>query len=363
MPSPPSTPRQTVQETLSSQYLRNRRLAPDFLEKYALGQELGSGGFGFVLSAYERYTGIERAVKFIFRDKVPASAWIRDRQMGPIPMEIYVLKHVRHPNMIQYIDSYQDDSFFYLVMELHGSEWAPTTNTNMNNISSIANPMMTPPTTPPASFAHSPTFSHHSDDSSILSFDSAGVAGYQPDAIFGRRSSCDLFECIEQHQNFDEPLAKNIFRQIASCVAQLDKLGICHRDIKDENIVIDRNYQVKLIDFGSAVILPRHYGDNRPCLFTKFYGTVSFASPEILQCQPYLAEPAEVWSLGVLLYTILFGEVPFHGPHMTLTGRFAQPKINVSEKCMHLVKSMLEISPAKRPSIHQILTHPWLADF
>ncbi|OAD74754.1 hypothetical protein PHYBLDRAFT_132906 [Phycomyces blakesleeanus NRRL 1555(-)] len=298
MPSPPSTPRQTVQETLSSQYLRNRRLAPDFLEKYALGQELGSGGFGFVLSAYERYTGIERAVKFIFRDKVPASAWIRDRQMGPIPMEIYVLKHVRHPNMIQYIDSYQDDSFFYL-----------------------------------------------------------------PDAIFGRRSSCDLFECIEQHQNFDEPLAKNIFRQIASCVAQLDKLGICHRDIKDENIVIDRNYQVKLIDFGSAVILPRHYGDNRPCLFTKFYGTVSFASPEILQCQPYLAEPAEVWSLGVLLYTILFGEVPFHGPHMTLTGRFAQPKINVSEKCMHLVKSMLEISPAKRPSIHQILTHPWLADF
>ncbi|KAI9022130.1 kinase-like domain-containing protein [Phycomyces nitens] len=352
MPSPPCTPQQNVQETLSSQHLRNRYLSPDFLAKYALGQELGSGGFGFVLSAYERQTGIERAVKFIFRDKVPASAWIRDPQMGPIPMEIYVLKHVRHPNMIEYIDSYQDESFFYLVMELHGSEWAPAKTQN-------AKSMMTPPTTPPTTFAHSPTFSNHSD-SSILSFD---APLYQPDTIFGRRSSCDLFECIEQHQNFDEPLAKSIFRQIASCVAHLDRLGVCHRDIKDENIVIDRNYQVKLIDFGSAVILPRHYGENRPCLFEKFYGTVSFASPEILQSQLYRAEPAEVWSLGVLLYTILFGEVPFHSPHMTLSGRYAQPKIRVSQKCMHLVNSMLEQSPSNRPTIHQILTHPWLKEF
>ena len=153
-----------------------------------------------------------------------------------------------------------------------------------------------------------------------------------------------------------------IFHQIAQCVAHLDNLGVCHRDIKDENIVIDDQFRVKLIDFGSAVILPRHYGQNKACMFTKFYGTISFASPEILTCQPYRAEPAEVWSLGVLLYTILFGEVPFHGPEMAVLGQFAPPKIPVSSKCLHLLSCMLQRSPEKRPTIHQILLHPWLRE-
>jgi serine/threonine protein kinase len=62
-----------------------------------------------------------------------------------------------------------------------------------------------------------------------------------------RRTSCDLFECIERHHYFEEPLAKMIFKQIASCVAHLDLLGVCHRDIKDENIVIDDQFQVIII--------------------------------------------------------------------------------------------------------------------
>ncbi|KAI7863775.1 kinase-like domain-containing protein [Spinellus fusiger] len=323
---------------------------PDFIARYALGQELGSGGFGFVMSAYERSTGIERAVKFIFREKVPDSAWVRDPILGAIPMEIYVLKNVRHPNMIEYIDCFQDKFFFYLVMELHGSEWTNEPTAPTSNLPS--NIMITPPATPPVTFSHSPTLSNMSD---------TGIYPYSAYPM-GQRTSCDLFECIEQHRHFDEFLAKSIFRQIVDCIAHLDSLGLCHRDIKDENIVIDRNYKVKMIDFGSAVILPRHYGENRTCLFKKFYGTVSFASPEILQSLPYRAEPAEVWSLGVLLYTILFGEVPFHDPHMTLAGRFTTPKIKVSVKCMHLVNSMLERSPEKRPTVHQILTHPWLQD-
>lgn len=120
--------------------------------------------------------------------------------------------------------------------------------------------------------------------------------------------------------------------------------------------------QVKLIDFGSSVILPRHYGQNKTYYFNKFYGTVSFASPEILMCKPYRAEPAEIWALGVLMYTILFGEVPFTSPSMAIAGRFATPKIKVSSKCMHLLSFMLQRNPEKRPSIHQVLTHPWFRD-
>lgn len=79
--------------------------------------------------------------------------------------------------------------------------------------------------------------------------------------------------------------------------------------------------------------------------------------------RPYKAEPAEVWSLGVLLYTILFGEVPFHHPSMTIAGQFAQPKIKVSNNCFSLISWMLNHSPENRPTIHQVLLHPWFNDF
>ncbi|KAI9321211.1 kinase-like domain-containing protein [Dichotomocladium elegans] len=349
-PTPPATPQPKVELTVTARSLMHHRLHPAFVGKYSLGDELGSGGFGFVVSATERHTGIERAVKFIFRHKVPAHSWVRDSELGPVPMEVYVLKHVRHENVVNFVDFYQDDAFIYLVMELHGTQWSSGTTDDRTQISS---------TTPP----HSPALSQ--DSYSCPSSPETPMDEYPPQQqprLYARRTSCDLFECIERHHNFSEDMAKNIFRQIVDCIAYLDNLGICHRDIKDENIVIDDQYKVKLIDFGSAVILPRHYGQNKTCYFGKFYGTVSFASPEILTCKPYRAEPAEIWALGVLLYTILFGEVPFTNPSMAIAGRFATPKIKVSYKCMHLLSFMLQRSPEKRPTIHQVLTHPWLRD-
>ncbi|KAG2223132.1 hypothetical protein INT45_005688 [Circinella minor] len=323
-------------------------LHPAFAAKYILGDELGSGGFGFVMSAAERSTGIERAVKFIYKAKVPASAWVTTRSNERMPMEIYVLKHVRHPNVVRYIDSFEDSTFFYLVMELHGSQWISPTPTAPQQLTQQTPEVQLPPS-PPASPQLSDDSCDEDDD----------IAARRPPT---RRPSCDLFECIEQHRRLDENLAKKIFRQIIDCVAYLDNKGVCHRDIKDENIVIDSDYNVKLIDFGSAVLLPRRQqnGQRKLCLHSKFYGTVSFASPEILVGKPYQAEPAEVWALGVLLYTMLFGEVPFANPTMAIAGRFAKPKVQVSVKCMHLIHCMLTPSASKRPTIHQVLAHPWL---
>jgi serine/threonine protein kinase len=111
------------------------------------------------------------------------------------------------------------------------------------------------------------------------------------------------------------------------------------------------------------VILPRHYGQpNKTYLFEKFYGTISFASPEILMGKLYRAEQAEIWSLGVLLYTILFGEVPFADPRAAVAGQFVPPRIRVSSKCMHLITCLLERNPDHRLDIHQILLHPWFHD-
>ncbi|KAI8337519.1 kinase-like domain-containing protein [Chlamydoabsidia padenii] len=336
-------------ETTASKLLKGYPLPAPFHTRYSLGQELGSGGFGFVISVKERSTGIERAVKFIYKNKVPASAWVH-HQGQDLPIEIYILKYIQHESMIGYVDSFEDDTYFYLVMELHGSQWNQQQQQQQQQNSSTK-----------VSTSHLPGLSHTSDDPS----DDDDEEEQQQEELLGRRGSCDLFECIEQHRSFDESLAKIIFRQIVECVAHLDNLGICHRDIKDENIVIDSNYKVKLIDFGSAVALPRHYQPSQRktvVLHRKFYGTIAFASPEILRMEPYEAEPAEVWSLGVLLYTLVFGQVPFSTPRMALAALYHTPPTlsKTSSKCLHLIACLLEKSPQRRPTVHQILTHPWL---
>ncbi|ORZ11121.1 kinase-like domain-containing protein [Absidia repens] len=351
----------TANETTASKLLRGYQLPAQFYARYSIGEELGSGGFGFVISVKERSTGKERAVKFIYKNKVPSSAWVAHHGER-LPMEIYVLKNIQHPNIVGYIDSFEDDTYFYLVMELHGSQW------NQPSASSVA--VANAKTNNNVS-THLPGLSHTSEPSDDDDEEDGAEDGNQNYPIIGRRGSCDLFECIEQHRTFNEPLAKTIFRQIVECVAHLDKLGVCHRDLKDENITIDRNYKVKLIDFGSAVALPRHFQTDdeekessrkkNVVLHRKFYGTIAFASPEILSMEPYQAEPAEVWSLGVLLYTLVFGEVPFSNPRMALAAQFNPPpkSSKVSSKCMHLISCLLQKSPRRRPTVHQMLTHPW----
>lgn len=104
-------------------------------------------------------------------------------------------------------------------------------------------------------------------------------------------------------------------------------------------------------------MIPRHANKK---LFTRFYGTVSYASPEILLRKPYRAEPADVWSLGILLYTLLFGEIPFPDPKSAISGPILKPKHRVSKQCKHLIASLLEKDPNQRPTIHQVLNHAWL---
>jgi serine/threonine protein kinase len=219
----------------ASAYLQHYQFHPTFLANYIIGEELGSGGYGFVVSARERRTGIERAVKFIFRNKIPAHSWVKDRELGHIPMEIYVLKNVRHPSVIGYVDSYQDNHFCYLVMELHGTQWTAALDDSLEAPRSPA-------------LSETSSFGSSSSYSSMLDSPVDEYPSYFDEApVIKRRTSCDLFECIERHNNFEEPLAKMIFKQIVSCVAHLDRLGVCHRDIKDENIVIDDQFQVHKI--------------------------------------------------------------------------------------------------------------------
>ncbi|KAM0756060.1 Pkinase-domain-containing protein [Meredithblackwellia eburnea MCA 4105] len=345
--------------TLASRVLINYPLHPLFAAQYAIHEELGCGGFGFVVRAVRHADQSSVAVKFIEKAKIPSHGWVISRSFSPasgvaakedgqrlLPMEAYILGYVRNiPGVVRYIDLFEDSRYFYLVMEHHGSPWqSPEKETAPIP---IPQPTFTPQQT--ATPASSPTF---------LPASSPMELSPPRPVLMARRSSCDLFECIEQHSRFSEETARDVFAQVVEVVYQLGKMGICHRDIKDENIVVSADFKVKLIDFGSAVL----FHPEKPLpTYSRFYGTTSFASAEILRGEPYHAPPSEVWSLGVLLSILVTGEVPFADQDAAKVGRMSGPRFPISPEVQDLMRRCLIVDPSRRINISQIRRHPWLA--
>ncbi|KAJ3144672.1 hypothetical protein HK101_002620 [Irineochytrium annulatum] len=168
----------------------------------------------------------------------------------------------------------------------------------------------------------------------------------------------DLFECIEHHDRLSEDRARVVFGQVAGAVAHLHERGVVHRDIKDENIVIDKNYNVRLIDFGSAAVEPK---GNKDFLLDRFQGTIQYASPEILRGERYRGRPSDVWALGVLLYTILYGEVPFASSEQVILNPPKPHRVRSDPMAVQLVEWMLVKDPMMRPTAAEVLRHPWLS--
>ncbi|KAJ3127837.1 hypothetical protein HK098_005731 [Nowakowskiella sp. JEL0407] len=149
---------------------------------------------------------------------------------------------------------------------------------------------------------------------------------------------------------------RNIFAQIAFAVSYLNKKGYVHRDLNDENIVVDENYHAKLIEFGSAAVIPKL----KKKFFNYFNGTMHYASPEICSGETYQGPEAEVWTLGILLYTIMFAENPFKDREEILNGDYSFPK-PISSDCGNLI-DQLEWDPEDRITIDQVIEHPWIGD-
>ncbi|XP_065529901.1 PAS domain-containing serine/threonine-protein kinase isoform X4 [Lathamus discolor] len=210
----------------------------EYAENYNTLSLIGKGSFGFVWTARGKKDHQEVVVKFIWKERVLEDCWVDDPDLGRVTQEIAILLKLQHPNIIKVLDVFENEHFFQLVMEKHGS-------------------------------------------------------------------GLDLFTFIDNHHNLDEPLASYIFRQLVSAVGYLHCRNILHRDIKDENIVIAEDFTIKLVDFGSAVYLEPSK------LFYTFCGTIEYCSPEVLSGKPYRGPELEMWSLGVTLYTLVFGENPF----------------------------------------------------
>ena len=159
-----------------------------------------------------------------------------------------------------------------------------------------------------------------------------------------------------------EQIICNYFRQIISAIEYLHKLGISHRDLKPENILINRKNEIKLIDFGLSKTFSKGELLKTPC------GSPFYAAPEMVKGKKYNGINTDIWSIGIILYLMLFQELPFMDADVNrlykkiLKGKYEIPedKINlVSKEAIDLVQKILEINPKKRININGIKNHIW----
>ncbi|CAF0766226.1 unnamed protein product [Rotaria sordida] len=165
---------------------------------------------------------------------------------------------------------------------------------------------------------------------------------------------CDLYDFIsERPGGLDERLARDFFKQILQILKDIHSCGVLHRDIKDENFLVDmRTGQLYLIDFGSGALL--HDG-----IYTEFEGTSCYAAPEWVTCRRYFGLPQTVWSLGILLYDLVCGDIPFSDELAIIKCQLQFPN-HLSPECVQLIEQCLSIRSSERPTLEQCLQSTWL---
>ncbi|CCD26421.1 serine/threonine protein kinase PSK1 NDAI_0H02470 [Naumovozyma dairenensis CBS 421] len=259
---------------------------------FVILQKMGEGAYGKVNLCIHKKEKYIVCIKMIFKERILVDTWVRDRKLGTIPSEIQIM----------------------------------------------------------ATLNKKP----HENILRLLDFFEDDNYYYIETPIHGETGCIDLFDLIEFKTNMTEFEAKLIFKQVVSGIKHLHHQGIVHRDIKDENVIVDSKGLVKIIDFGSAA-----YVKSGP--FDVFVGTIDYAAPEVLSGEPYEGKPQDIWALGILLYTIVFKENPFYNIDEILEGDLKfDSNTEVTEDCMELIKKVLIRQVRNRPAIDEIFDDKWL---
>lgn len=177
----------------------------------------------------------------------------------------------------------------------------------------------------------------------------------------------DLLEFIKKHGPVSETNAKEWFRQMVSGLKYLHNNQIAHRDLKCENVLLSKRYNVKLADFGFARYCTDKDGHN--VLSQTYCGSAAYAAPEVVSGIPYDPKMADIWSLGVILYIMLNAAMPFDDSNLkTLLKDQLHRKWNfrsvfrssLSHDAKSIVHRLLEPNLMMRLGMDQILEHNWV---
>ncbi|XP_054156982.1 maternal embryonic leucine zipper kinase-like [Oppia nitens] len=179
-------------------------------------------------------------------------------------------------------------------------------------------------------------------------------------------SGGELFDYLVSKTHLTENETKDIMNDMFDVLDYIHNTGFAHRDIKPENIMFDKNHKIKLIDFGLAAHC-RATNNSMVPLMTAC-GSPAYAAPELLHGRGYLGSAVDIWSTGVLLYTLLTGTLPFDDISLPVlyskiqSGFYPIP-LSISKDAQHLISRMLDVNPQTRATIYELKTHPWLCHY
>ncbi|KAJ8369123.1 hypothetical protein SKAU_G00091510 [Synaphobranchus kaupii] len=172
-------------------------------------------------------------------------------------------------------------------------------------------------------------------------------------------SGGEVFDYLVSHGRMKEKEARAKFRQIVSAVHYCHQKNIVHRDLKAENLLLDADSNIKIADFGFS---------NEFTLGNKldtFCGSPPYAAPELFQGKKYDGPEVDIWSLGVILYTLVSGSLPFDGQNLkelrerVLRGKYRVP-FYMSTDCEGILRRFLVLNPTKRCTLEQIMKDKWM---
>mmetsp|Transcript_6899 Transcript_6899/g.7144 ORF Transcript_6899/g.7144 Transcript_6899/m.7144 type:complete len:351 (+) Transcript_6899:264-1316(+) len=187
----------------------------------------------------------------------------------------------------------------------------------------------------------------------------------------------ELFDVIDEdanHGRLTEKLGRARIRQILNGIVYLQKIGICHRDMSLENLLLCRDGRVVIIDFGMCLRVPVHpdTGAVYPMPPQGRCGKINYMSPEVFENNaPFNGLQSDMWSVGVILFIMLVGVPPMDFPSMgdaryvmILNGQLGDMLehwgVYLSAEAIDLLQRMLNRNPSERLTVEQIMEHPWM---